>query len=185
MKIPETLKETAKIVKILSEDTISTLKALTEEKSVIDFKNMEVYEQIQILVKEGFVSKDYRNYSINSKGKELIQSVDYLKSEPEKYQKAIKEEVKKDNVFSVKYKKHDEKKNLIEDVTETFEIEKDGLPIIKVDEETYAHLIHRLRGQHWKDYLNEGARQLIRQKKLSRFYVEDEKTSRRYLYILP
>lgn len=185
MKKIESLKQTAKIIEQLSEDTIATLKALTEEKVVIDFKNMDVYAQIQILVTEGYLNKDYRHYSINAKGKDLVENINYSQIDPKKYKDALTEKVIRKDVISVSYKAHNEELNTIGNETVSFEMEKDGIPIVKVNEETYANLVHRIRGQHWKQYLGEDARQLIRQKKLERFYVEDEKTNRRYLYIMP
>jgi len=181
----DSLKQTAKMVEQLSEDTIATLKTLTEEKVIIDFKNMDVYAQVQILVKEGFIQKDYRQYSITAKGKELVENVDYSKTNTKRYQEMIKENVKKDNCVTITYKKHDEENDIICNESVSYDLEKDGIPIIKTTKEVYENLIHRIRGEHWKQYLGEDARQLIRQKKLERFYVEDEKNGRRYLYIMP
>jgi len=185
MKKLESLKQTAKTIEQLSESTIETLKSLTEEKVIIDFKDMDCYSQVQILVKEGFIQKDYRQYSITTKGKELLENIEYAKTNTKRYQEMIKESVKKDNCVTITYKKHDEENDIICNESVSYDLEKDGIPVVKVNSESYANLINRVRGQHWKQYLGEDARQLIRQKKLERFYVEDEKNGRRYLYIMP
>jgi hypothetical protein len=179
--------KTAKTVKQLSESTITVFKTLKlDETALIDFSNMEQYEQFQILVKEGYVSKEFRHYKLTSSGKELLEMIDFSVSKPQKFAALLVEEVKKDgNQIMIEYRKHDEASNTIAKDVTYFDIEVDGIPVVKVNEETYANLIHRTRGEHWKQYLGEDARQLIRQKKLSRFYVEDESTGRRYLYIMP
>jgi predicted transcriptional regulator len=185
MKKQEFLKESANVIESLNEETIATLKALSEaeEKQIVDFQNIEHYEQFQTIVKEGYAEKDYRHYSITEKGKELLEGVELFQKQPQKFQKLVKEDV--EGQIVIEYKMHDEEKNIICNETATFDVEKDGLPVIVVNEEAYAGLIHRTKGQHWKQYLGEDGRNLIRQKKLERFYVEDEETARRYLYIVP
>jgi hypothetical protein len=182
----EAIKKSAKLVDKLSEETIVTLKSLTiEEAKVADFNNIEHYEQFQLLIKEGYATKEFRQYKITELGKQLLEVVELSKTHPQKYHDLLKEEKKGEECIVLEYKKHDEAKNLIVNDVTRFEVESDGIPVIKVNEEAYANLIHRSRGEHWKQYLGEDGRQLVRQKKLTRFYVEDEVTGRRYLYIVP
>jgi predicted transcriptional regulator len=185
MKKQQFLKESAKMIEMLSEETLGCLKLLNEveESQLVDFQNIDHYEQFQVMVKEGFVEKDYRHYSITQKGKELLEGVEIFKKQPEKFQKLVNSA--QETQIVIEYKMHDEEKNIICNETAAFDVEKDGLPVIVVNEEAYAGLIHRNKGQHWKQYLGEDGRNLIRQKKLERFYVEDEKTGRRYLYCVP
>jgi hypothetical protein len=178
----EILKESAKTIPLLSEATLTALKSL-EEGSVIDFADMEQYEQFQILVKEGYVSKDYRKYSRTEKGDQLIESCELYKNDRKKFDSLIKEDDASKEYVSIEYKKHDFENDIICTESAKFELE-GGIPVVRVDEEVYANLIHRTKGQHWKQYLGEDGRQLIRQKKLQRFYVESEKTGRRYLYMV-
>lgn len=184
MKKQEILKENAKMVKSISDVTVESLKQLSEAegKVIVDFEDMDHYQEYQVLVKEGYVEKEYRSYSITEKGTQLLEAYGFYKADEKKFEKAIQEN---DNKLSIEYKHHDEEKNLIENAIATFDVEADGLPVIVVNEEAYAGLIHRQKGQHWRQYLGEDGRNLIRQKKLSRFYVEDETTARRYLYIVP
>jgi hypothetical protein len=186
MKKQEFLKESAKVIETLSEDTIATLKSLceAEESQIVDFQNIEHYEQFQVIVKEGFAEKDYRHYTITSKGKDLLEGVEVFQKQPQKFQKLVKAD-EGEGQLVIEYKKHDEENNIICNETASFDIEGDGLPVIVVNEEAYAGLIHRTKGQHWKQYLGEDGRNLVRQKKLNRFYVEDVQTARRYLYIVP
>jgi hypothetical protein len=183
----EALKKSAKVVSKLSEDSLASLKSLLniEEAKVLDFNGIEHYEQFQSLVKEGYASKEFRHYKITEDGKTLLEAVDMAKTNAQKFNDLLKEEKDSSKQIVLEYKKHDEAKNLITTDVAKFDIETDGIPVIKVNEEAYANLIHRSRGEHWKQYLGEDGRQLIRQKKLARFYVEDETTGRRYLYIVP
>jgi hypothetical protein len=185
MKKQEFLKESAKVIEMLSEDSINSLKTLSEstESQIVDFENIEHYEQFQTVVKEGFVKKDYRHYTITEKGKELLEGVQVFKTQPQKFQKLVKEG--NENQIVIEYKMHDEARNLICNESASFDVESDGVPVIVVNEEAYAGLIHRSKGEHWKQYLGEDGRNLVRQKKLERFYAEDEKTGRRYLYCVP
>lgn len=180
----QVLKESAKYFDKISEETFSKLVSLTEEKQFVDFDNVDQYEQFQLMVKEGYLEKSFRNYSITPKGKDLLEARTVYVETPEKFNRLITEDVGTDCVV-ISYKKHEFKTNTICTEEAKFELEKDGIPVVKVSEEVYANLIHRERGQHWKQYLGEEGRQLIRQKKLSRFYVEDESTGRRYLYLVP
>jgi hypothetical protein len=185
MKKQEFLKESAKTIQGISEDVRDFLVILenSEESQVLNFEGIEQYEQFQLLVKEGYAEKDYRNYSITEKGSQLLEGVEFYREDPKKFDKVINEDTT--NNIVIEYKHHDEEKNLIENAIASFEVETDGLPVIVVTEDAYANLIHRQRGQHWRQYLGEDGRNLIRQKKLERFYVQDDSTGRRYLYISP
>jgi predicted transcriptional regulator len=184
------LRQNAKYAKMLSEKTMDTLKTLTESEEAIkvQFVEGDHYEQVQLLVKEGFVSKEFALYTISEEGQSLYEGVISYNKNAEEIDDQIHqlEESEKGNTVSVSYKSHLFEKNLIQSLTATFELdESDGLPVIKVDEASYSGLLHREKGQHWKKYLGEGGRALVRQRKLNKFYVEDESTGRRYLYIVP
>jgi hypothetical protein len=185
MKKQQLIKESAKVIENISDNSIKTLTTLKESETslVVDFVDIEHYEQMQVLIKEGFVSKEYRQYSITEKGKSLLEGVEVFKTQPDKYKNLIKEDTK--NKIVIEYKNHDEKKNVICNETAIFDVEQDGIPVVVVNEDSYAKLLDRSKGQHWKQYLGEDGRNLVRQKKLSRFYVEDKNTGRRYLYIVP
>jgi len=172
-----------KVFSNISESTIVELKDINEEK-VLEFSNIDEYEQFQVLVREGYVKKNFRRYSITKQGSELLEAHEMYTEHPDKFQDLIKEDKEGVEYISIKYKKHDYDNDVICTEMAKFEMDKDGLPIVKVNEDSYASLIHRTKGQHWKQYLGEDGRQLIRQKKLSKFYVESVKTGRRYLYIL-
>jgi hypothetical protein len=188
--LAEQLRQNSKYAKLLSEKTMETLTTLTkaEEAMKITFVESEHYEQIQLLVKEGFITKEFALYSITGEGETLVEGVVEYNANPEELEDQIHQLTEKDkgNTVSVEFKSHLFEKNLIQSLTATFELDQsDGLPIIKVNEKSYSGLLHRERGQHWKKYLGEGGRALVRQKKLAKFYVEDEATGRRYLYIVP
>lgn len=185
MKKREFYQQSEKIIRTLSEETVSTMKTLSEseESVLLDFQNIEHHEQVQLMVKEGFIAKDYRHYELTKKGTHLLEGVRLFKEEPKKFEKLLEE--KNEKAIVIEYKLHDEKQNIIKNQIASFDVEKDGLPIVVVNEDAYTNLIHRSKGQHWKQYLGEDGRNLIRQKKLDRFYVEDEETKRRYLYIVP
>lgn len=183
MKIDENLKQSAKILNQINSNTITMLKSLTLEESHVDFQDIEQYDQIKLLVKEGYVAKNYRKFAITKKGQELLECNAIKEKDVEKFEKMLLEKSSEKHI-SVTYKIHNEAENIICNETVIFNISKDGLPIVRVDEESYANLIHRSKGQHWKQYLGEEGRQLIRQKKVKRFYVESKETGRKYLYIV-
>jgi len=191
MNLQEKVKQSVKILKLVSEGTIDVLRTLgLKESKLISFDDADVYDQFKFLVKEGFLAKDYRHYTLTEKGQSLIESFDYRKEEPKKYERLL-EEVDADAKFvEVTYKRHSLKENTIGRVTERFELVSDGglsegIPMFVVNEETYSNLINRMRGQHWRQYLPEGACRLIKEKKLQRFYIQDESTGRQYLYFMP
>jgi hypothetical protein len=183
MKINEKLKQNAKVLKSINENTLALLKTLTLQESFVDFQDLEQYDQLKILVKEGYVTKTYRKCAITEKGKELLECNTIRETSPEKFEKLLLEKTS-DKHIEITYKVHNEEKNIIRNEVAIFNVSKDGLPIVQVDEESYANLIHRTKGQHWKQYLGEEGRQLIRQKKVQRFYVESKETGRKYLYIV-
>lgn len=183
MKINESLKQSAKVLSKINDNTVEFLKSLTLEESFVDFQDLEQYEQVKLLVKEGYVLKNYRKCSITKKGQELLECNTLKQKDVQKFEKMLLENTSEKHI-EVTYKVHDEEKNIICNETVIFNLAKDGLPIVRVDEEAYANLIHRTKGQHWKQYLGEDGRQLIRQKKTKRFYVESKETGRKYLYIV-
>lgn len=189
-ELVDKLRTNVKYANLLSEKTMESMNALleAEETIKIQFSESDHYEQVQMLVKEGYISKEFGQYDITDEGKELHEGILAYNKNSEEMEDQIKQldEKTNENVVSVEYKSHLFEKNLIQSLTATFDLdENDGLPIIKVDEGSYSGLLHREKGQHWKKYLGEGGRALVRQKKLSKFYVEDESTGRRYLYIVP
>jgi hypothetical protein len=183
MSKTEILRESAKVLEKLSDDVLDLIKDLNEEK-VVTFDNMGQYEQFQVLVKEGYLEKSYRKYSKTEKCDQLLETQELMVKDQKKFEKMIQEEDTSKEYITVSYKVHDFENDKICNETAKFEVETDGIPVVQVDEEVYANLIHREEGQHWKKYLGEDGRQLIRQKKIKRFYVESEKTGRRYLYIV-
>lgn len=183
MKKLEQLRESAKYFKLLSKELAESLKAI-KESTVVDFQDIETYEKYRLFVKEGLVAKDYRHYKLTQKGQVIVEAFEQYQADPKKFKELVKEH-KEGTFVQINYKKHLFESNEIKTAIAKFGLEKDGLPIVKVDEESYSNLIHRTKGQHWKQYLGEEGRQLIRQKKLEKFYVESELTGRRYLYIVP
>jgi len=179
----QNLKESAKLMGKISEDVFAILEGLNEP-TVINFETIEQYEQLQLLVKEGYVKKDFRKYSNTELAKGLLEAKQLKGKDKKKFEKLIQEDVAGKEYIKISFKNHDFDTDTICNEVAKFELDKDGLPIVVVNEEVYAKLIHRTEGQHWKQYLGEDGRQLIRQKKLQRFYVENEKTGRRYLYIV-
>jgi len=185
MNLEEIIKRSAKIVPVLDEGTVDLMKTLIGQESVVvEFDEVTSYEQFRLLVKEGYLDKDYRHYTIKEEGQALVEAYELYKSQPKKFQKILEDKGDKE-VVTITYKKHDMKENIICNEVAKFDVEEDGLPVVVVSEDVYANLIHRQKGQHWRQYISEEGRQLVRQKKLARFYVEDETTGRRYLYIVP
>ena len=180
MRNKEILKQSAE----LDETTVKYLSQLTEGTKILQFENLDERNSFQKYVEEGFVEKDYRSYTLTEKGSELLECHAVYNSDTRKYEQLLKEG--NENTITIKYKIHEEKENVIKDEYVVFDVNpQDNIPVVQVDEDVYANLIHRERGQHWKQYLGEDGRQLIRQKKLTKFYVEDINTKRRYLYIMP
>jgi hypothetical protein len=183
--IIQTAKENFTWCKNIADETVKTLNNLkeSEESIVVTFEDATHYEQVGVLVNEGYISKEFRDYSITEKGEKLLESIEMYEADPKKYTKLVETDLSK--MVVIEYKKHDEVNNIICNESAAFDVESDGLPVIVVNEESYANLIHRTKGQHWVHYLGESGRNLVRQKKLTKFYVEDENTSRRYLYMVP
>lgn len=185
MNLEQFVMENEKTITSLTKQTVSTLKELSESTDgiVVDFADMDHLNQMKVLVKEGFVDKEYRAYSSNDNTEQLVEAYEFYQSDEKKFKKML-ESVGKD-VIKITYKRHDEAENIICEQVATFEKESDGLPVVVVNESAYEGLINRKKGQHWTKYIGEDGRNLVRQKKLKRFYVEDESTQRRYLYIMP
>ena len=189
-ELAEQLRQISKYANMLSDKTVDSLATLkeSEETLKIIFSESEHYEEVQMLVSEGFISKDFGQYDITEEGEKLLEGINSYKENPEAYEAQIVENEKEEdeNTITVTYKSHIFEQNIIEQATATFYLdENDGLPIVPVSASAYSGLLNREKGQHWKKYLGEEGRQLIRQKKLSKFYVEDADTGRRYLYIVP
>lgn len=184
------LREISKYASIISDKTLDTLNKLniSNESIKIQFSESTHYEQIQLLVNEGFIEKSFALYALTESGKTLLEGVVSYKENPSLVEEQIKQinESEQKNVITINYKSHIFEQNLISNLTATFQIdENDSLPIVKVDGPSYSGLLHRENGQHWKKFIGESGRALVRQKKLSKFYVEDSSTGRKYLYIVP
>lgn len=183
MKKKEDLQRSAKLFESTSEKMMGLLGTLTEEKTIVQFDNLEDRTAFQNFVAEGYASKEYRSYSITEEGKKLLETYSTYKGDKKKFDRLLK--IDEANTTSVTYKVHNSENNTIINECAVFDVDTDGIPIIQVSEDVYTNLLHREKGQHWGQYLGEDGRQLIRQKKLSKFYVESEETGRRYLYIVP
>lgn len=184
MQKEQILKESANFIKSVNDSTVELLRGLSEEKQSVKFEEVEQYEQFKIAVAEGFVDKNLSKYSITEKGRMMLEGYSLYKDDVKKFEKLITEDKEGTEYVRIKYKKHDFETDTICTEIAKFELDVDKTPIVVVEEDVYANLIHRTKGQHWKQYLGEEGRQLIRQKKLDKFYVQSEKTGRKYLYII-
>ena len=156
------------------------------EAIVPDFNEMNEYEQFGILARQGILEKDYRNFSLSERGQQMLEDWDFVVKNPKEFKKMMRESAGEARYMTVKFKRVDEEKDIIEDAEARFELtEDDNLPVVALTAENYAGLLNRSKGQHWRQYLGEEGRQLVRQKKPGRFYVQNEDTGRRYLYIVP
>lgn len=158
------------------------METLSKEGSVkIRFETVAQFEAMQQLVKEGLLTKEDKIYSLTEKGHEYVKQIerDKIMEADKKRVEALKESVE------VKFKQMDDNGRLVT-LTETFELDRtDRLPVIRVDESGYRGLIDRRPGQHWSKFLGEAGRKLVRDRKLTKFYVENVKTGGKYLYIVP
>jgi hypothetical protein len=145
------------------------------------FDSVEQFEALKEFVKEGYLTKEDKIYSLTEKGSS------YLKECEDKIEKAAKEDLKRkmEMFVEVSYKQMGEDGKMVT-LTEAFELDAtDRLPVIRVDESGYRGLLDRRPGQHWAKFLGEAGRKIVREKKLEKFYVENVKTGNRYLYIIP
>jgi hypothetical protein len=97
---------------------------------------MEEYEQIQLLVKEGFINKDFRKYILNEEGEQLVKDIEFKQKDPKKFEKLLKENASNKEYISVSYKKHIMEQNIIDTEVAKFEVEEDGIPVVQVNEES-------------------------------------------------
>ena len=169
--------------KELTEYMLSTLNLLKEEgKKKLHFETVQSYESIQEFVQEGYVYKEDRIYSLTEKGEAFL----FECSKKLDKKQELEERHRKTKVMEVSYKELNEAHNHIETKTQEFELDPvDGLPVIVVEEASYTGLLNRDVGQHWRKFIGEAGRKLIRDKKIRKFYVENKGTNRRYLYIIP
>jgi hypothetical protein len=188
MRNVERVIESVSIMEKLAEGTkhlLEQMRTLTESV-VPDFGDLTEYEEFKLLAKQGILEAEYRNYTMTQRGQEMLEDNDWVNKNPKEYKKMLKENAGDAKYMTIKYKMIDEEKDLIEDAEARFELtEDDNLPVVSLTAENYSGLLNRSKGQHWRQYLGEEGRQLIRQKKLGRFYVQNEDTGRRYLYIVP
>ena len=196
--------ENIKLEESMSTDKIQyaileTLKTLRESGGfvTIEVSDMEQYGALKGLAEDGYVEKNALQFKITEKGEELLESIEsYVENAKiglsestviDLQEKAkFEEEYANRDVITVSYMRpspHQE--NLIESATATFEKELDGIPVIPVLEESYKGLIERQPGQHWRRYVGEAGRKLIRDKKLERVYIMNENTGYKYLYCVP
>lgn len=184
----ERIIESVGIVETLAEGTIALLEQMRTltEAVVPDFNEMVEYDQFNVLAKQGLLEKDYRNFNLSERGVQMLEDAEFVAKNPDEYKKMLRENSGDAKFMTIKYKRMVEEEDIIEDAEARFELtEDDNLPIVSLTAENYSGLLNRNKGQHWRQYLGEEGRQLVRQKKLKRFYVENADTGRRYLYIVP
>jgi hypothetical protein len=178
---------------------LNILKTLRENEgyTTLDVSDMEQYGALKGLAEDGFVEKNAMQFKITESGINLLESIEtYVENANvslsestviDLKEKALFEEAHANrDVITVSYMRpspHQE--NIIESATATFEKEADGLPVIPVTEESYKGIIDRQPGQHWRRYVGEAGRKLIRDKKLERVYIMNEATGYKYLYCIP
>ena len=141
-------------------------------------------EALKHIVKEDLATFEdiggIKHYTITEQG------IDYLRYKNFQITKEEENEIKiRESYIGITYKKAHDTIDLIEDVTEKFILESDGIPVIQVAPENYKKILDRTYNEHWHKYVGVGASKLIKHKKLNRFYVENTETKRKYLYIVP
>lgn len=196
MDLNEEQHTTEKIQKIILE-TLQTLRK-NEGYVSVDIDDMSIYNSLKGLVAEGYIDKSSLTYKITEKGLDLLESIEsYIEKARIDLTENTVIDLKEKALFEEAYFKRDlikvsymrpslTEENVIENAVAEFEKDvNDGLPIIPVSEDAYKGLIDRQPGQHWRRYLGEAGRKLIRDKKLSKVYVVNEDTGRKYLYFVP
>lgn len=176
----------------------ASLKQLSESKfSTIDISDMGQYNELKDLVGKGLLEKNGLQFKLTEEGLKLIKDVEsYLdETETEMGEEGVstdemscykdEQDKKKEGMIPVSYMSHNLKEDTIEKTTEYFEVANDGIPMIQVTESAYSSLLDRQPNQHWRPFVGEGGRKLIREHKLDRVYIQNEKTGRTYLYIVP
>ena len=194
MGLEDNKKQTAKITLSVFE----SLKTLRKEEKFfqLDIDDMDHYDKLGDLVEEGYLEKNSKEYSITDKGLEMLDDIEHY-IEDEKLEvneetvfdlgkmEEIKEENDKRDVIRIEYMRKHPTEDLIENHTAIFEKDPDGRPIIVVSPESYGSLVHRNPGEHWRGYVGDAGRKLIREKKLEKVYIQNEETGRKYLYEVP
>jgi DNA-binding PadR family transcriptional regulator len=183
----------------IQSNILNILKTLRESEgyTTIDVSDMEQYGALKGLAEDGFVEKNALQFKITESGLALLESIEaYVENAKidltestviDLQEKAQFEEAYANrDVISITYMRSSpHQENIIESATAQFEKETDGLPIIPVNEESYKGIINRQPGQHWRRYVGEAGRKLIRDKKLERVYIQNESTGYKYLYCIP
>jgi predicted transcriptional regulator len=179
---------------------LETLRSLRDAEGYQHFEvtDMEAYATMKGLVNEGFLEKNGLHFKITESGLELLESIEtYLERSKTELTESTVLDVAEMVAFTEAYNNRDtvsveyireslNQSGILENATAVFEKDDtDGLPIIPVTEEAYKGLIDRQPGQHWRRYVGEAGRKLIRDKKLSKVYVMNESTGYKYLYVVP
>jgi predicted transcriptional regulator len=190
MNLQENTTQTEKIQSII----VTTLQNLKESEGYVELQidDMEFYNTLKGLVTEGFLEKNGMQFKITETGVELLESIQlYLERSKTDLTEstvldvaemvAFTEQYNSRDVIKVEYMRENPfQEGLIESAIAEFEKDaNDGLPIITVTEEAYKGLISRQPGQHWRRFVGEAGRKLIREKKLEKVYIMNEKTERR------
>jgi DNA-binding PadR family transcriptional regulator len=161
---------------------LSSLKESTGR--YVEIKNKEVLESLKTLVTDNLILSEEiggkKHYTITTEGKDFLKFKDYQQTKDQETELKIQ-----DSWIKVEYKRKHPTVDLIENVSEKFLLEDDGIPVIQVKSENYKKILDRKYNEHWYKYVGESASKLIKNKKLTRFYVENTETKRKYLYIVP
>jgi predicted transcriptional regulator len=196
MNLNESTLQTEKIQAVILE-TLQTLRK-EEGYKFIEMTDMGYYTALKGLVSEGYLDKNGMQFKITEKGLGLLEALEtYIERTRMQVTESTVIDLKEMATFTEEYNNRDvikveymreslNQSGVIESAVVEFEKDaNDGLPIIPVTEEAYKGLIDRAPGQHWRRYVGEAGRKLIRDKKLEKVYIMNETTERRYLYEVP
>lgn len=179
---------------------LETLQSLRKsgEYQVLEVTDMEIYNTMKGLAVEGFLDKTGMQFKINEAGLKLLETIEtYIERSDTELNESTVVDLQEMATFNEAYANRDiikveymreslHQEGIIENAVAEFEKdENDGLPIIPVNEEAYKGLIDRQPGQHWRRFVGEAGRKLIREKKLGKVYIMNEMSKRRYLYEVP
>lgn len=182
----------------ITEAVLNNLKQmrLSENGINIDYEDMTHYETLKSLSESGYLVRQSRHYQLTEKGSNLLEDIEsYLEDSKISVSEGftvdlntlynLKEEKDRKDVVRISYMRKHPTEDLIESHVAVFEKDFDGTPIIVVNPENYLNILNRELGEHWRKYVGEAGRKLIREKKLSKVYLQNESTGRRYLYEVP
>ena len=177
---------------------LESLRQLRNQETFVqlNIQDMDHYTTLKTMAEDGYLEKNSKEFKITESGLALLDDVDhYIEDEKIDLDEGtvidlnkmgqLKEEKEQRDVVKIDYMRKHPTENLIESHVAIFEKDMDGTPIIPVSEESYAGLLQRNPGEHWRKYVGEAGRKMIREKKLSRVYIQNEDTGRKYLYIVP